>query len=867
MPSPRFGRVIARVGVALRSWTIALARQWPSWIVVALACVLIWPGPLGHMPLSQDHTIHLARAWMLGEEWKGGHVSGWSTYWYFGFPLGELYPVLGDLSVLLLRAASFGLLPWAKCYGFVFAAGYIMQGLALLRVSRAMGLGPAAGVIAAALAYFDEGVLREGGWSYTVYFGVWLQPIACALIWWAVAEIAMIVQADTLAPRKLVLPAVLVCAALLAHPIALPMVALACAVMVLALGLRARMARVLVGFGSAVGLGGALAAWWVVPLFANRAWMANFGTLYSDLGTMVSRVATAGSWAKHMQPAVGYGIAAGLLWCVIRGTRFAKGLAVLAVLLWMMSTSDFFFRFRLDWLSESFRYLQYQRFIICAKPGLYLAGAALPVAAVRWGWARWRRDDAGGRDVAMGLGAIAFALAAGGAMMGSAGWAANKGGVGDFRIEHIKGDKRFEKDFAAFNEWARKKWEGREEYFRFAYKARRHSHVYADAPAYNHAPAYKLGYTPGEVFVHRPETEQASVLDRLRVKYVVGTSGGRGAKVVKRFGRIKVFERKVTEQVARIVGDGELEVLVDDADHERVSVQVTGATEGSRLEFNIAGYPRWQLLKDGVPVEWYEVPATGKGRIATQAERRAGEFRTGKGNLTPATDPMLLSVDAEDGVYELRYRHWMAADLLGVGLWAMAMALCAAMLAWPARAAKLLARIEGWLGPWVMGTLGAAVVVVLLARYAMGFRAESHLTSGWLRAGKADDVTGFENGPLKIDRLIGPAVTVDATADEPATMVLEGVEPSGDSLEGWFAVDDGDLKNVRGDFEFVIEGRSSGAQAWVQLLRVPIRNRGGHQKLDVPLAALEGASPIDLSVTVRGKSGKTARMGFDIDLR
>ncbi|MBX7083089.1 MAG: hypothetical protein K1X88_28035 [Nannocystaceae bacterium] len=845
---------------------MTLARHWPAWIVVVLACALIWPGPIGKMPLSQDHTIHLARAWMLGEEWKGGHLSGWSTYWYFGFPLGELYPVLGDVAVLLLRGLSFGTLPWANCYGFVFAAGYVMQGLALLRVSRAMGLGPMAGVFAATLGYLDEGVLREGGWAYTVYFGVWLQPIAVALIWWALAEITLACKMPQLAPRKLVLPAVLVCCALLAHPIALPMVALGTLVMVLALGLRADMARVLVGFGAATATGAALAAWWVVPLFANRAWMANFGTLYSDLGTMLSRVA-AGSWAKHMQPVVGYTIVVGLLWCIVRGQRFAKGLAVLAVLLWMMSTSDFFFRFRLDWLSESFRYLQYQRFIICAKPGLFLAAGAVPVALARFAWARWRRPDRDGRSTALALGGFVLALGVAGGIVGGAAYEAKRGGVGDFRTQHIKGDKRFEKDFAAFNEWARNKWDKRDEYFRFAYKAKRHSHVYADAPVYNHAPAYKLGYTPGEVFVHRPETEQASVLDRLRVKYVVGVSGGRNAKVVKRFGKIKVFERAVTEQVARIVGDGELEVLVDDADHERVAVRVTGAGEGSRLEFNIAGYPRWQLLKDGVPVEWYEVPATGNGPIATQAARRAGEFRTGKGNMTPATDPMLLAIDAEDGVYELRYRHWLAADLLGVGLWAAGMAVCGLLLGMHVRAARWLAAIERALRPWMIATLGALVVAVLVARYAAGFFAESHLTSGWLRAGKADDVTGFSNGPLKIDRLIGPAVIVEATGETPATMVLGGVEPAGEQLEGWFAVDDGDLKNVRGDFEFVIEGRAAGGEGWVELLRTPIRNRGGRQKLDVPLRRLGGANPIDLSVTVRGKFGRTARMGFDIELR
>ena len=101
----------------------------------------------------------------------------------------------------------------------------------------------------------------------------------------------------------------------------------------------------------------------------------------------------------------------------------------------------------------------------------------------------------------------------------------------------------------------KEKWDGRDEFWRVAYKARRHSHVYADAPVFTTAPAYKVGFTPGEVFVHKLESEQAAVLDRLRVKYVVGTSSSRGNKPIKRFGRMKVFERPLKEQVARMVGE------------------------------------------------------------------------------------------------------------------------------------------------------------------------------------------------------------------------------------------------------------------------------------------------------------------------
>jgi hypothetical protein len=835
-------------------------------MVVALACWLIWPGPIGKMPMSQDHTIHLARAWMFAEELSSGHISGWSSYWYFGFPIGELYPVLGDLAVTLLRALSFGLLPWPTCYALVFSAGFVMMGLSLLRVARAVGLGPLPGLFAALIFYLDPGVLREGGWSYTVHYGVWMQPVACAFIWWALAEISIDLQHDAWRPRRLVLPSALVAMAMLAHPIALPMVALGAVALVLVVGLRNRMPRVLLSTGIVVVLGAALAAWWVLPLMANRAWMANFGTLYSDLGTMVGRVARSGSWAKHMAPAVGYTIVAGLLWAIVGGSRFARFLALLSVALWMMSTSDFFFRFRLDWLSESFRYLQYQRFIICAKPGLFIAAGCVPVVLGRFALARWRAFGRTPKNLAVvGFAALAT-IGVGSAVIVGAVAQAKANGVGSYRTQRLKGDKRFEKDYASFNEWARAKWEKSGEYFRFAYKARRHSHVYADAPAFNHAPAYKLGYTPGEVFVHRPESEQAAVLDRLRVRYVVGVNGGRGAKQVKRFGKLKVFERKVTEEVARLVGGGELEVLEDDADHERVGVRLSGVEEGARLEFNIAGYPRWRLYHDGEEVEWYEAPAVGKGEFATQAARRAGEFRTGKGNSTPPTDPMLLSVDAQDGVYELRWRHWLPADILGVTAAGLAAFLCGLMLARPRLVTRWLERVESLLRPRVLTALAALVVLAVVLRYAMGFRSESHLASGWLRVGKADDVVGMSNGPLKVDRLIGPAVLVDAEADEPATMVLEGIHPIDGTITGWFAVDDHEIKSARGDFEFVVEGRASDSEDWVELLSAPVRARGGKQKLDVPLRKLETPEEIELRITVQGRRGHTPRLGFDLEL-
>jgi hypothetical protein len=65
-----------------------------------------------------------------------------SPTWFFGFPLGELYPVLGDLGVIALRVLSLGLLDWPQAYAGLFTLVFLTQGWALLRCGRALGWGP-----------------------------------------------------------------------------------------------------------------------------------------------------------------------------------------------------------------------------------------------------------------------------------------------------------------------------------------------------------------------------------------------------------------------------------------------------------------------------------------------------------------------------------------------------------------------------------------------------------------------------------------------------------------------------------------------------------------------------------------------------
>src|SRR5690606_33649048 len=90
--------------------------------------------------------------------------------------------------------------------------------------------------IAALLVLTDAGFTREGGWMYTVYFGVWPQALANSLAYLGLGEVARAlgwgasreekVPSPREGVRRTVIAGVCFGAALLAHPIALPSLAL-----------------------------------------------------------------------------------------------------------------------------------------------------------------------------------------------------------------------------------------------------------------------------------------------------------------------------------------------------------------------------------------------------------------------------------------------------------------------------------------------------------------------------------------------------------------------------------------------------------------------------------------------------------------
>ena len=226
---------------------------------------------------------------------------------------------------------------WPTAYAIGFYLVFALQGLVVLRVGRLFGFGAWPGLVAALLLLCDAGITREGGWMYTVYFGVWPQVLAVSFAWLGLGETARALgwssgsdSAPEDARRATLRAGLSFGAALLAHPMALPMLGIGGILLIATLVPRAPVAwRVGVARCLVAGLIGAmLAAWWWVPMLQHKAWMASYGWLFAPLEAMVDVLRKEGRWAHRMPAAVGYLALVGVVIASVGVGRVARFVAL-----------------------------------------------------------------------------------------------------------------------------------------------------------------------------------------------------------------------------------------------------------------------------------------------------------------------------------------------------------------------------------------------------------------------------------------------------------------------------------------------------------------------------------------------------------
>ncbi|MGB1277332.1 MAG: hypothetical protein ACPG77_16435, partial [Nannocystaceae bacterium] len=426
-------------------------------------------------------------------------------------------------------------------------------------------------------------------------------------------------------------------------------------------------------------------------------------------------------------------------------------------------------------------HLQYQRFLIAAKPAFFLlAGWAV---ASPWRWFKQARRRLKGRTRWLAFGLLASVGVATAAAVSAQAWTVgHQHGVGQVQLTRLPGRPSLDADYPQFAAWLKQQVDqelaaGRPP-TKIAVRAHRNLHWFMDLPEKTGARVYKLGFTPGSNFVHKPEVGHAELYRQLGVRYLVTTGARAGSHVelAAEFGRIRVWERRdwPRDTVAHLKGPGELQVIDGDPDDGVMQFEVgpgaatqsdetedSGDPEKAWLIVHVAGYPRWEMLHNGQPLEWVEVPArAGRGggpKRATQLARRQGAFRGGKAHGDDGSEPIFMAAEVGPGTVEFRYHRWRAVDIFGALLSLTCGGLLLGIRFRPRRAKHVYARIirvaRRLLHPVVL--LAAIAVVGLWSgqRWLRG-----HANEATLASSQPIDATGFVASPLKTDMMIVPAL-------------------------------------------------------------------------------------------------------------
>lgn len=758
--------------------------------------------------------------------------------WGFGVPLGDLYPILGDAGYCMLRKLSFG--PEAA-YAWIFAGVMGLGALTSYSLARRIKIpgysvwSHRMGCIAAVCWTFDLGASREGGWIYTVILGVWPQVLATSLVWLGLVNL----DRSVLEPRYARRAAFLLGAGLLAHPIALlqlvPMVGL--------WALFVKDARSTATATWAIGLGIGLSAVCWLPMLELRDNMAGYGWVYRSSETLQHRLA-GGQWFQRMPTLLGYAAVLGVFASLCARNRWPRFLAAGAVLLWLACSRSLFEGLRFELWSSGFTKLQYQRFIICAKPAIFAMaalGLSLPVVLFEKAWfrkpssvneGRQRADDckyAGTALVVLCLGGFCYEQDL--RVIGR--WS--------YQIRHFQWplerpftrSATIESDHRAFLGWAKEQYQAGQRY-RFHVIAARHDHNFMDIPALTGHEVYKSGFTPADNFRHKPESRHPALLDRLGLTHELSRveEDAPPAADARRWGRVQVrpipWVPPRTEAVDALGNKLDTAPSFSRSGPMTFRVQISDQTPMPELvQLPVAFYPRWKLRhENGVEVETLATPVLGPwlGPIpSTPPGRWAGN---------DGRQPTLLSFRPQGpGVYELSYQRWGFSDKLG--LWISLLCLVSLCFKLPSRVRLIEPRrlaAMGWMG----------VMIAVLVRVGMQWPAHS---KRWSERIEEITVLSGEVEPaiFRSNMALERALVAKVSVKLPARFQIAPLQDTG-ALDLWWSLgDDRGLHSAPETTVYHVELRAAleGGKTRV-LLSQYFRHRPNRHAARVDLSHLKG---------------------------
>lgn len=622
-----------------------LVHAAPGAAVVFAALVPFRGLLVGEVPLGHDHPVHLARAWHFVHESIGrGRLHGFSELWFAGWPAGYDYPIGGDLWVSTFYLATFGAFGWTLTYGIAVAAMYAVVVHAHYTFGRVY-LGRAAGVLVGALALLDRGAGNEGGWSYTIDWGVWPFALGMAFVLYTLSLLDGVAREG--GARRIGWAALPAAFSVLCHPFAIVAYGVAVPLFSFARGAQPptsseRWAGVAARCAAVVGLGVGLSAAWLFPFVASGEWFLRFGDLHVPVEEVARRLLRGElyGWA----PLISVLAIVGAVRSFRRGIPvgvFCAGLALLAL---VASSRTFVEALDLGAYSSSLMRIPFQRMAYLVKPAAFVlvaialfsgrrgrVGASAPTSAPSSAPSETTPATTSERSSEAQHGAGSTAPAA----PHTTWWPTRYVVLAALALSPlvlplvsearaylpnfaVATDVALEGELRAFGAWLDARRAEDPDFYRVAYVDGSEDHDLKAAIAFTGRPALHSGFTPATTYRHRYDRVDPALYRVLGVRYVVARSPltEPWAEPLERFGRLHVHGLRAprTERVT-LEGEGRVEVLRFEPEGAGVELRVSGAAPGDRLVLHVGSFSGWRAWRDGAPleVESRRPPVAGAG--------------------------------------------------------------------------------------------------------------------------------------------------------------------------------------------------------------------------------------------------------------
>jgi hypothetical protein len=626
-----------------------VTRAVPVALVLGVSILVVSPCAKA-TPLSHDHPAHLFQAWHFWTEMLGrGRLRGWSHFWGFGFPSGELTPFGADVWVALFRAATLGLLTWTRTYSIAFAGALVFATVAMYLFAKRF-FGAAVGVVTALVWLLDPGGVYQGGWNWHTTYGVWPVTLGVAFTLLAFVRLDRLITPDSVRPcrRDMATGALWIAASLLTHQ--LPLIVYSLGVPFLLLSHRVQRGALPEGALPRVigttALGAGLAAFYVVPMLARSGLTLDLGVQGVSLEELSHKLIEIRLFDGGWQLILVLGMVGALLAVrnLHRASVFFVGCAALFVLL---SSNILVSVLHVERVLPSILKLEAGRMLLVAKLFWFPLSAYAAVTASR-GWA--------GRDVPP----LSFGQRAARVLVFAAlGAPLLKPAVLEIYDTQIKKEFQAEastehwNDLQSFLEWSLALRRSTSEFYRIAYAFPMHDHLSTLAPIFNDTLYYKIGSTPAQQFQSVPMAGDPEVLEALSVKYLVAdhSLSEPDFTIERTFGAIQVYRfNRYSSSPFTLVGDGDVELISFEPECIRLKLQ--GIRSGSRLRLHVANYSRWEARLNGARVPVTPAPVFGSEYPILM------EVPTGNGDLVFR--------------YVRRFPDWLGSSLSALALAAFA---------------------------------------------------------------------------------------------------------------------------------------------------------------------------------------------------